>query len=211
MASQPGSHWVCYYRNTSDRIHFDSYRQITPVEIQWYLKTGNEFARGEEIIQRKTDIIPASNTPVCGHLCLFVLKSLAGGEKFQKILNHMQHYGVNIHKVIGKIPLKPKRGFVLPKHRYTDPITPLHLQLDSKDQPLPREEPYNAVYVISMRHHICYRDNETGKPECDRKMLVELNALTPRGRREMVDRQLVRGIIGLKQNGNGHIEQSTSR
>ena len=35
-------------------------------------------------------------------------------------------------------------------------------------------------------------------PGCDRKMLTELNALTPRGRREKVDRQLVRGIIGLK-------------
>ena len=49
-----------------------------------------------------------------------------------------------------------------------------------------------------MRHDICYRENETGKPECDRKMLAELNALTPRGRRENVNRQLVRGIIGLK-------------
>ena len=29
-------------------------------------------------------------------------------------------------------------------------------------------------------------------------MLAELNALTPRGRREKVDRQLVRGTIGLK-------------
>ena len=48
-----------------------------------------------------------------------------------------------------------------------------------------------------MRQDICYRDNETGKPECGRKMLAELNALTTRGRREKVDRQLVRGIIGL--------------
>ena len=50
----------------------------------------------------------------------------------------------------------------------------------------------------SLRHDICFRDNETGKSECDRKMLAELNALTPRGRREKVDSQLVRGIIGLK-------------
>ena len=49
-----------------------------------------------------------------------------------------------------------------------------------------------------MRHDICYRDNETGKPECYPKMLGELNALTPRGRIEKVDRHLVRGIIGLK-------------
>ena len=98
--------------------------------------------------------------------------------------------GVDIHKVIGKIPFKPKRDFVLPKHRHTEPYNPLHLQLDSKDQPLPGEELYNAVDAISMRHDICYRDNETGKPECDRKMLAELNALSPWGRREKVNRQL---------------------
>ena len=106
--------------------------------------------------------------------------------------------GVDIHKVIGKIPFKPKRGFVLPKHRYTGPYNPLHLQLDSKDRPLPEQEPYNAVDAIAMRHDICYRDNENGKADCDRKMLAELNVLAPRGRREKVDRQLVRGIIGLK-------------
>ena len=40
-----------------------------------------------------------------------------------------------------------------------------------------------------MRHDICYRDNPAGKHE--------LNALVPKGRREKVDRQLVRSIIGL--------------
>ena len=84
----------------------------------------------------------------------------------------------------------------LPKQLYTGHYNPLHLQLDSKDRPL--QEPYNVVDTIAMRHDICYRDNENGKPEYDRKMLVELNALTPRGRRETVNRQLVRGIIGLK-------------
>ena len=51
-----------------------------------------------------------------------------------------------------------------------------------------------------MRHDICYRDDDTaaGKREYDRKMLVELNALVPKGRRENVDRQLVRRIIELK-------------
>ena len=51
-----------------------------------------------------------------------------------------------------------------------------------------------------MRHDICYRDNDTpaGKRECNRKMLAELNALVPKDRREKVDRQLVRNIIGLK-------------
>ena len=51
-----------------------------------------------------------------------------------------------------------------------------------------------------MHHDICYRDNDTpaGKRECDRKMLAELHALVPKGRREKVYRQLVRSIIGLK-------------
>ena len=105
---------------------------------------------------------------------------------------------VDIHKVIGKIPFKPKKGFVLPRRRFPGPYNPLHLQLDSKDNPLPGNEPYNDVDAISTRHDICYRGNPTGKHKCDLKMLAELNTLVPKGRREKVDRQLVRSIIGLK-------------
>ena len=43
ISGQSGSHWVCYYRNGSGRFYFDSYGEITPVEIQRYLKTGSEF------------------------------------------------------------------------------------------------------------------------------------------------------------------------
>ena len=92
-SSQPGRHWVCYYRNKKERICLDSYGQIIPMKIQRYLKTDSEFDRGKEIIQSNTDIVQAASTPVCGHLCLFVLKSLTNGEEFQSILNHMQHYG----------------------------------------------------------------------------------------------------------------------
>ena len=53
----------------------------------------------------------------------------------------------------------------------------LHLQLDSKDRPL--QEQYNAVAAIAMPHDICYRDNENGESDSDRKMLAELKALTP--------------------------------
>ena len=84
---------------------------------------------------------------------------------------------LDIQKVIGKIPVR---------------------QLDPQDNPSPGNEPYNAVGAISMRHDICYSDNPTGKHECDRKMLAELNALVPKGTREKVDRQIVRSIIGLK-------------
>ena len=92
-SNQPGSHWVCYYYNKTDIIYFESYGQITPVEIQRYLETGSEFDRGKEVIERNTDIVQAATTPVCGHLCLFVLKPLTSGNQFQSILYHMQHYG----------------------------------------------------------------------------------------------------------------------
>ena len=151
-SNQAGSHWVCYYRKKTDRIYLDSYGQITPVEIHRYLKTGSEFYRGKEVIQGNTDIIQAENTSVCDHLCLFVLNTM------------------DIHKMIRNISFKPKKGFVLPKHRYTGPFNPIHLQLDSKDNPLPGNEPYNVVDATSLRHEICYRDNPTGKHECDRKM-----------------------------------------
>ena len=75
---------------------------------------------------------------------------------------------MDIHKVIGKIPFKSKKGFVLPKHRFTGPYNPLHLQLDSKDYPLPGNEPCNAVDAISMRHDISYRDNDTPAVKCKR-------------------------------------------
>ena len=107
---------------------------------------------------------------------------------------------MDIHKVIGKLP-RPKRGFVLYKHRYTGPYNPLDKQLDKNDQPLPGQEPYNAVDAISMRHDICYRDNNTkgGKQTCDDKMLNELDTLQPNDTREKIDRSVVRSIIGTKR------------
>ena len=107
---------------------------------------------------------------------------------------------MDIHAVIGKLP-RPKRGFTLPNHKYTGPYNPLDKQLDENDQPLLGQEPYNAVDAISMRHDICYRDNNSkeGKHKCDDKMLKELDGMQPKGFREKLDRRLVRSIIGTKR------------
>ena len=108
---------------------------------------------------------------------------------------------MDIHAVIGKLP-RPKGGFTLPKHRYTGPYNPLDKQLDENDQPIPGQEPYNAVDAISMRHDICYRDNadkKGGKHQCDDKMLKELDEMKPNGLREKLDRRLVRSLIGTKR------------
>ena len=61
---------------------------------------------------------------------------------------------MEIHRDIGKIPFKPKKGSVLLKHRFTGPYNPLHLQLDTNDNTIPGIEPYNAVDAISMRDDI---------------------------------------------------------
>ena len=84
-SNQAGSHSVCYYRNKTDRIYFDSYGQITPVDIERYLTKGSEFDCGKEAIQRNTDIVQAANTSVCGHL-ISVLKSFAIGEQFANFI-----------------------------------------------------------------------------------------------------------------------------
>ena len=116
---------------------------------------------------------------------------------------------MDIHKVIGKL-LRPKRGFVVPYHKYTGQYNPLHEQLDEHDQPLAGQELYNTVDAISMRHDICYMDNETkqGKHTCDDEMLKELDVLEPKGIRERIDRKLVRSIIGAKRKLGWGIEGS---
>ena len=35
---EKGSHWVCYYKKGFNRIYFYSFGQITPIEVQNYLK-----------------------------------------------------------------------------------------------------------------------------------------------------------------------------
>ena len=105
---------------------------------------------------------------------------------------------MDIHQAIGKLP-RPKKGYVLPRHKYTGPYNPLEDQLDENDIPLLGQEPYNAVDAISMRHDICYRDFKDRKGRCDDRMLFELDILEPKNLRERIDKKLVRNIIATKK------------
>ena len=82
-----GSHWVAYHKNKKDRIYFDSYGQVILAELSDYLKTKKEKENEKAVIQRNTDIVQRFNTQVCGHLCLYVLKSLSLGKTFREILD----------------------------------------------------------------------------------------------------------------------------
>ena len=67
---------------------------------------------------------------------------------------------MDIHEIIGKLP-RPEKGFVLPSHRYTGPYNPLHKQLDAHDNPLPGQEPFNAVLTRKSVHMHGYRYKDT--------------------------------------------------
>ena len=90
-SSEAGSHWVCYHKTGTDRIYFDSYGQITPYEIQNYLKTKHEIKLDQQVIKRNTDIVQPDGTEICGHLCLYVLKSLSDGMSFWEVLKNLSN------------------------------------------------------------------------------------------------------------------------
>ena len=84
---KPGSHWVCFYKNGDCKIYFDSFGGAILEEIRNYLKPP---------IYRNTDIIQPINTPICGHLCLYVLKALNNGMTFRDTLNSLEQVGGGI-------------------------------------------------------------------------------------------------------------------
>ena len=86
-SNEPGSHWVCWYKNDTDRIYFDSFGCICPMELQKYLKTQAEFKNNIPSIQRNSEQVQQPNTQICGQMCLYVLKHLSNGTNFQTIIN----------------------------------------------------------------------------------------------------------------------------
>ena len=81
-----------FRKNKKDRLFFDSFGEITPLELQKYLKSKQEFKNNTPIIQRNTDIVQRVNTHVCGHLCLVVLTSLMREYlSYQEVLNRLNH------------------------------------------------------------------------------------------------------------------------
>ena len=56
-SDQIGSHWVAFYKNGEQRIYFDSFGQIPPIEIQKYLKTPEEYKHNILVISPKLHIL----------------------------------------------------------------------------------------------------------------------------------------------------------
>ena len=83
-SKEPGSHWVCWYRNASNRVYFDSYGLLPPQELVNYLGTP---------ILRNTEQLQGFDQSNCGQFCLYVLKRLSDGDKFQNI--EIELYNIN--------------------------------------------------------------------------------------------------------------------
>ena len=89
---QLGTHWVCYAKVHKTRIYFDSFGRKTPLAIQKYMKTAEEFRNDTPVIARNTDIVQGVNTVICGHLCLFVLTSLLRERfSFRQVMDQLNH------------------------------------------------------------------------------------------------------------------------
>ena len=87
--------------------------------------------------------------------------------------------GVDIHNAILKVA--PKKGFVMPGHRYTGPGNPLGKQLKynpNTGQILKiYEEPTGRTDAVSMQHDVDYSDQIKCKNEADRKMVKALDSI----------------------------------
>ena len=53
---------------------------------------------------------------------------------------------MDIHEAIGKLP-RPRKGFVLPGHKYTGPYNPLDEQLDENNLPIVGQEPFSRCNI----------------------------------------------------------------
>ena len=74
-----GTHWVSWYKNGKTKIFFDSYGVQPPIEVINYLG---------KLIHYNTDQVQPVGQVFCGHLCLYVLKELSEGQRFQNVLNN---------------------------------------------------------------------------------------------------------------------------
>ena len=89
---------------------------------------------------------------------------------------------IDIHKAIGKLPIIPKRGFVLPNMHYCGAYNPLHKQLiyDKNGNILKYiQKPTGKTDEICAQHDVDYTlaKNLQDKHVADEKMINTINNL----------------------------------
>jgi len=76
-----GTQGTVWYRRNDRNYYFDSYGIQPRHELKTYLD--DPIVYNTENIQRKGEVF-------CGHLCLYVLKQLSLGRRFQEIINGLR-------------------------------------------------------------------------------------------------------------------------
>ena len=133
---------------------------------------------------------------------------------------------LDIHKAILKVA--PKKGFVMPGHRYTGPGNPLEQQLKydpNTGQILEiYQQPTGKTDAVSIQHDVEYsvcKDDKKCKNKADRKMVKALDSVPYNERqwghwlaRNMINTKQKLGL-GLKQkkpkNGKGRRVKKTGK
>lgn len=75
-----GTHWTCWYEDK----YFDGYGLPPPEEMLDYMFSV-KIGKNDTIVY-STDEIQPRGTVICGHLCLYVLKGLSDGRRFEDIV-----------------------------------------------------------------------------------------------------------------------------
>ena len=119
------------------------------------------------------------------------LGRVLAGQAFKGIKDNVNYFrrgkGLDIHKAILKVA--PKKGFVMPGHKYTGPGNPLEKQLkwDPNTGKIFEiyEQPTGKTDAVSMQHDVDYsvcatkpsKDQVKCKNEADRKMVKSLDVI----------------------------------
>ena len=84
-----GTHWVAWYKNGTEKKYFDSYGLQPPNELVDYLTPKAHATPVHSPILYNTERVQPYDQVFCGHLCLYVLKQLGGGQHLQDIINSL--------------------------------------------------------------------------------------------------------------------------
>ena len=83
-SDQEGSHWTAYYKNNSKKYYFDSYGNAPPPKQLF------KYLGSKNMIYNKIIFQNYNDPPICGHLCLTVLKHLSKENNFKTVMRKIE-------------------------------------------------------------------------------------------------------------------------
>ena len=144
---------------------------------------GSEALRNPKLQKKAIDYTLDKLNPMIQNVGSQALDQLSTkirpNKKYKTDRKDLDGTGVDIHKLIGKIP-KPKAGWTPGKYKYMGPYNPLDKQLEydrnTGEVTKWHVQPYNKVDEIAAHHDICY-DMGKNKGECDKQMVKSLDMI----------------------------------